>query len=91
MAHHRDPNAPISLNTATRESEEIALINAEIVLLTGQISGKPKDYLELDTKRTKLYSPQIIWDASYDTYIAGNEFEEHNKTYIFEILEKYIL
>ncbi|KAJ5193081.1 hypothetical protein N7449_009223 [Penicillium cf. viridicatum] len=56
MAYYRDPNAPISLNTAARESKEIALINVEIVLLTGQISGKPKDYLELDTKYIKLYS-----------------------------------
>ncbi|CAI7595632.1 unnamed protein product [Penicillium viridicatum] len=107
MAHHRDPNAPISLNAAAREafsqSEEIALIDAEIVLLTEQISGKPKDHPELDAKRTKLYSTKANklqarkssfisawWDASYDAYMAGNEFEEHDKTCVFEILEKYI-
>ncbi|KAJ5783753.1 uncharacterized protein N7518_009430 [Penicillium psychrosexuale] len=106
-AYYRDSNAPVTLNAATREefsqSEEIALIDTEIVLLTKQISGKPKDHPELDAKRTKLYSTKANklqartssfisawWEASYDAYMAGNEFEEHDKTYVFEILEKYI-
>ncbi|KAJ5407531.1 hypothetical protein N7465_008815 [Penicillium sp. CMV-2018d] len=56
MAYYRDPNAPISLNIAIRESKEIVLINIEIVLLIEQISGKSKDYLELNAKCIKLYS-----------------------------------
>lgn len=107
MAHHRDPNAPVTLNAAAREKfaqdEEIALINKRIVMLTEQISGKPKDHLDLAAERTKLYSTKANklqartssfisewWNASYDAYTAGNEFEEHDKTCVFEILEKFL-
>lgn len=58
IAHHRDPNAPVSLNAATREkfsqSEKVPMINNRIAVLTEKIAGKPKDHPELAAERTKL-------------------------------------
>lgn len=107
MAHHRDPNAPVSLNAAAREkfaqSEEVVEINKKIADLTEQIAGKPKDHPGLTAERTKLYSTKANmlqtqtfsfitgwWNASYDEYMAGNEFDERDTTCVFHILEKYL-
>ena len=107
MAHHRDSNAPVSLNATAREkfsqSEKVIKINEKIAHLTEQIASKPKDHPDLAAKRTKLYSTKANmleartlsfisewWNASYDEYMAGNEFEERDTTCVLDILDKYL-
>ncbi|EER41728.1 conserved hypothetical protein [Histoplasma capsulatum H143] len=83
--------------------DEIVSINKRIVELTRQIAGEPDKYPILASERTTLYSSKARklrskrqhfiarwWAASYDEYIAGNEFNEKDTTSLFDIYSKYI-
>lgn len=83
--------------------DEIVSINKKIAELTRQIAGEPDKYPILTSERTTLYSIKARklrskrqdftaswWAASYDEYIAGNEFNEKDTTNLFDIYSKYI-
>ncbi|KAJ5600686.1 hypothetical protein N7450_001753, partial [Penicillium hetheringtonii] len=90
MAHHRDPNAPIKLNTASidtfENTDEIKDINKRIHFLTSQISDQPLMHPDLDTKRITLYSKKSKLRLAWKKRL----FTERDKTPLFQIFKKYL-
>ncbi|KAA8644962.1 uncharacterized protein ATNIH1004_009173 [Aspergillus tanneri] len=73
--------------------EEVVSLNERIAELTKQIAGHPELHKTLVVERNRLYSKKAKkletkrsefiaqwWDASYDEYIAGNDFTERDTT-----------
>ncbi|KAI9040418.1 uncharacterized protein KD926_008241 [Aspergillus affinis] len=83
--------------------DEILALNKQIAALTKQIAGRPTVHRDLDLERRRLYSRKAKkleakrsafiaqwWEASYDEYIAGNDFSERDTTCLFDIYKKYM-
>ena len=83
--------------------DEIIALNEKIAELTKQIGGQPETHKDLVLERNLLYSRKAKkfrkkreefvkqwWGASYDEYIAGNDFAERDTTCLFDIYKKYM-
>jgi hypothetical protein len=83
--------------------EEVIALNESIAELTKQIGKQPDTHKSLALERCRLYSKKAKklevkrsefvkewWDASYDEYIAGNDFTEYDATCLFDIYRKYM-
>lgn len=60
IAHHRDQNIPLRLNTTSltefKKDKEVILINQRINKLTQEIRGRPNKHVDLVLERSKLYT-----------------------------------
>ena len=85
------------------QEEETVALNEKIAALTEQIAGHPDAHTDLVLERRRLYSKKAKrlevkrsefikqwWEASYDEYIAGNDFSERDTTSLFDIYKKYM-
>lgn len=85
------------------QEEETVALNEKIAALTEQIAGHPDAHTDLVLERRRLYSKKAKrleakrsefikqwWEASYDEYIAGNDFSECDTTSLFNIYKKYM-